>query len=83
MVYGGRKSKREEQSPLELTSDLLVVTDYSTFLLQKDFYKTESMESAISNMKIYFTHLINGVSLIESLRASLPLKIHHQRFVSI
>lgn len=78
MVYGGRKSKREEQTPLELTSDLLVVTDHSTFLLHKNFYKTDNIDSIISNMKIYFTHLINGVSRFE-----LKLSNHHDQGKSI
>ena len=58
--------------PISLYIELLVVTDSTVFDYHKNFIGSNDQNLIFSQMRIYYAHLINGVSFYQKI---LPILI--------
>ena len=61
-MFFSRQIKQFNREPINLYVETLIVTDYSVFKSHQDFCKTTDTSKIFQHMRVYFTHLINGVT---------------------
>jgi hypothetical protein len=82
-------SSRISTTPVNLVVEVLIVTDPSVYEVHKKFCKTSDKSKIFQHMRIYYSHIINGVnqrflnSLKNDSEISITLKLTNFLFLTV
>jgi len=80
---------RVSNKPVDLVVEVLIVTDPSVYEVHKRFCKTNDKSKIFQHMRIYYSHIINGVnhrflnSLKNDTEMSITLKLTNFLFLTV
>lgn len=65
------KNRALNNQPIQLHTEVLVVTDLSVYQSHQRFARTTDMNMTFAHMRLYYAHYMNGVSILISIHRLL------------